>query len=341
MFDFEFPIHFGAIIILPLLVGIIFWALREREKLVARFGLPTSIAKLMPHFSVKKTWISNIFLLVGLFFLIISWANPRLGTTNEITKSRSLDIMIALDISESMNAQDLTPNRLVRAKIFTEKLLDKLQGNRVGLIVFAGNAYLLMPLTNDFAAATMFLRAANSGMASNQGTAIAEAISLVNQSFERDGQGGRALILLTDGENHDEEALKMAENAAENGLQIFPIGVGTPEGAQIPIDNGGGLPDVKRDEMGQPIVTKMNQNLLNELAEAGNGTAFDLRMGNENLVPAIKNQLDQLEKTDRQSSQNQDFKSWFQWFLAIGFLFILGDWIFKMRQNAAPFLLKK
>jgi Ca-activated chloride channel homolog len=332
MFDFEFPIHFGAILLLPLLAGLIFWALREREKLVVRFGLPTSVAKLIPFFSIKKIYISSFFLLGALLFLIVSWANPRLGTTNELSKSRSLDIFIALDISESMNAQDLSPNRLARAKIFSEKLLSQLRGNRVGLILFAGNAYLSMPLTNDFAAATMFLRAANPGMASNQGTAIAEAISLADNSFERDGRGGRALILLTDGENHDEEAVKMAENAAENGLQIFPIGVGTPEGAQIPVDNGGGLPDVKRDETGQPVVTKMNQALLAELADAGNGTAFDLRMGNENLVAALKSRLDQLEKTDRASSQNQDFKSWFQWFLAIGFLLVLAESFFKIQK---------
>lgn len=333
MFQFEHPTHFTAILLLPALAAAVYFYLKKRSEQLALFARPQAVDRLFPDFSEKRVWVKTAILSVGILMLIIAWANPRHGQKMGQTKTRSLDIFIALDISESMMAQDVTPNRLERARIFCEKAMRELRGNRIGLIVFAGNAYLSMPLTNDFAAATMFLRAANPGMAPTQGTAIADAIRLAGQSFERDGKGGRALIVITDGENHDEEAIADAENAAENGVNIFPIGVGTPDGGQISVDNGGGLPDVKRDENGQIVTTKLNQKLLDDLATAGQGQAFDIRQGNDEIIRALKNNLDQLEKTEREAEAAGDLESWFQWFLAAALILLSVDFLMKWAKS--------
>ncbi len=329
MFDFQHPTHFLALFLLPAIAALVVFYLKKRGERLGKFALPAAVTRLVPDFSEKRTWAKTAILSAGLLLLVIAWANPRSGQKMGPSKTRSLDIFIALDISQSMLAQDVTPNRLERARIFCEKAMQELRGNRIGLIVFAGNAYLSMPLTNDFAAATMFLRAANTGMAPTQGTAIAEAIRLASQSFERDGKGGQALLLLTDGENHDDEAIRDAEKAASQGIKIFPIGIGTPAGAQIPVDNGGGLPDVKRDENGQIVTSRLNQTLLAELAKAGNGQAFDIRQGNSEILDALKTQLDRLEKTERAAEAAGELDSFFQWFLAIALIVLAVDFLIK------------
>ncbi len=329
MFNFEHPGHFAALLLLPFVAVLVLFFLKKREERLARFALPTALGRLVPEFSEKKVWLKNAILSAGILLLIIGWANPRLGQVKGLSKTRSLDVFIALDISQSMMARDVTPNRLERARILCEKLMSRLRGNRIGLIVFAGNAYLSMPLTNDFSAATMFLRAANPGMAPTQGTAIADAIRLAQQSFERSGHGGRAIVLLTDGEDHDEKAVEDAEKAAGAGIRIFSIGVGTPEGAEVPVEGEGGLPDMKRDENGQIVRSKLNQKLLLELARAGHGQAFDIRQGNDEISAALKADLDRLEKTEREAEAEGELDSWFQWFLTAALVLLAIEFLMK------------
>ena len=270
---------------------------------------------------------------------MVGLANPQFGSKREKTLQKSLDLLIALDISTSMMATDIRPNRLTRATSFCEKLLARRRGDRIGLIIFAGHAWLQMPLTNDFAAALLFLRTASPDMAPTQGTAIAEAIEMAEKSLDRtdeNSSGGNALLILTDGENHDDDAIDQAEQAAENGLVLFPIAVGTPEGGQIPVDNGGGLPDWKRDENGEIVVSKLNEKLIADLAKAGNGRALLLSDGDAALNE-LENQLDRLEKRERETRSFSEFESWFQWAVAIALLlFCLDFWLGWKRGAAFP-----
>ena len=193
----------------------------------------------MPDASVSRLWVKNVSVLLGLFFLFVAAANPQWGTKKEKMKVESADIFIAFDISQSMMAQDISPSRLERAKRFTEKLIRKLKGDRIGLIYFAGDAYLQMPLTTDYAAAELFVKSANPNLAGTQGTAIDEAIDLAMKAYEEDVRHQRALIIITDGEDHEGKANAKAIEGANDGLVIYTIGVGTENGTYVPYLNRG------------------------------------------------------------------------------------------------------
>lgn len=337
MFRLEQPLFLNALWLLPILGGLAAWAFFQRKKMVAKMGQPAAVERLMPDWSPRRFWWKTVLFCLGIAFLSLALANPQFGSKREKARQKSLDIVLALDISTSMLATDIRPNRLTRATAFCEKLLARRRGDRLGLIVFAGHAWLQMPLTNDFAAALLFLRTASPDMAPTQGTAIAEAIELAEKSFDQTDEnspGANALILLTDGETHDDEAIDRAEKATENDLVIFPIAVGTPEGGQIPVDNGGGLPDWKRDETGQPVVSKLNETLLSDLAKAGNGRAFSLADGDKALNE-LENQLDRLEKRERETRSFSEFESWFQWAAAVALLFFALDFWLGWKCGAA------
>lgn len=337
MFRFEHPLFLNALWLIPILGGLAAWAFFQRTKTMTRLGQPAAVEKLLPGFSARRFWWKTGLFCLGLAFLAVGLANPQFGSKREKARQKSLDLLLALDISTSMMATDIRPNRLTRATSFCEKLLARRRSDRIGLIVFAGHAWLQMPLTNDFAAALLFLRTASPDMAPTQGTAIAEAIELAEKSLDRTAEnssGGNALIILTDGENHDDEAIDRAEQAAENGLALFPIAVGTPEGGQIPVDNGGGLPDWKRDENGEIVVSKLNEKLIADLAKAGNGRALSLSDGDAALNE-LENQLDRLEKRERETRSFSEFESWFQWAVALALLLFCLDFWLGWKRGAA------
>ena len=270
-------------------------------------------------------------LLFALSFLIIAWANPQWGTKKEKVKRKSADVFIALDISESMLAQDISPNRLERAKKFAQGLAQELRGERTGFIIFAGNAYLQMPLTTDYAAAELFIKSANTQQAPSQGTAISDAIDLAERAFEPENQHHKALVIITDGETHDQEAIERAVQANENGLMIFTVGVGTPDGGYIPLVYSG-RSGFKVDEKGEYVRTKLNENMLAELAAAGSGSYYNLSEGDQ-IIPALRERIDQLEKREFEQRSFNEFESYFQYFIALGLLFLLIEFIISYRKN--------
>ena len=270
--------------------------------------------------------------MVALCLLAVSLANPQWGTKKEKVTRKSVDIFVALDISQSMMAEDISPSRLERAKRFAQGLIETLKGDRIGTIIFAGNAYLQVPLTTDYAAAELFIKSANPGMAPTQGTAIVDAIDLAENSFEEENKNHKALIIISDGENHDEEALQRAREANNNGLLIFTVGVGTAEGSFIPVLIGGRA-DYKRDRTGNPVRSQLNEDMLKDLADAGDGSYFNLLSGSEEVMSALRNGIDRMEKREFEQRVFNEYESYFQYFLIVAILLIVIEFIFSYKKS--------
>ncbi len=332
-FRFENTDYLYALLLLPIFM-LLFWLIqRARKNAFDKFGNSTLLSQLMPAYSKYKHMAKFVLLLFGLSFLIVGWANPQWGSKKEKVKRKSVDIFIALDISQSMMAEDIRPNRMERARRFSQSLVEKLKGDRLGIILFAGNAYMQMPLTTDYAAAQLFLRSANPNQAPAQGTAISEAIDLAEQSFEEENKQHKAIIIISDGETHDEDALDRAKEAAENGLLIYSIGVGTPSGGFIPTVIGG-RSDYKRDKTGNPVKTSLNEAMMQDLANAGGGAYFNLA-GNEvdAVATALRTSVDKLEKREFEARVFNEYESYFQYFIGMAILFLIAEFVLSYREN--------
>ncbi len=331
MFRFENINYLNLLAIIPLLVLIFVIVGYFRKRAFRKFGELSLLQQLTPQMSKYKHTLKFILLMLAMTLFIVSLSNPQWGTKKEKIKRKSIDVFIALDISQSMLAQDISPSRLERAKNFCQNLVEGLKGERMGVIIFAGNAYLQMPLTTDYAAAQLFLKSANTNQAPTQGTAISEAIDLAEQSFEEDNKHHKALIIITDGENHDEETLNRAKKAKDNGLMIFTVGVGTQGGAYIPMYFAGQA-GFKMDKTGNPVKTSLNPQMLSDIAEAGNGVYYNLVDG-EQVINALKDRIEKIEKREFESRSFSEFESYFQYFLAFGLLFLLIEFIISYRKN--------
>ncbi len=332
-FRFENIDYLYALLLIPIFI-LLFWLIqRARKNAFAKFGNTTLLSQLMPAYSKYKHTAKFVLLLSGLAFLIVGWANPQWGSKKEKVKRKSVDIFIALDISQSMMAEDISPNRMEKARKFSQKLVEKLKGDRIGIILFAGNAYMQMPLTTDYAAAQLFLRSANPNQAPSQGTAISEAIDLAEQSFEEDNKQHKAIIIVSDGETHDQDALDRATTASNNGLLIYSVGVGTASGEFIPTIIGG-RSDYKRDQQGNPVRTSLNETMMRDLANEGNGYYFNLAGSDvEEISTSLRNSIDQMEKREFEARVFNEYESYFQYFIAIAILFLIVEFLLSYRKN--------
>ena len=325
MYQIEEPTYFIYLIAIPVLFVVFllvsFWKKRTQKKFIEE----ALLEKLTPEKSVFKSWLKMIVFLVGLAFLIISLTNPKMGTKLETIKRQGVDIVFALDVSKSMLAEDIAPNRLEKAKQIITKIIDKLGSDRVGIIIYAGNAYSLLPITTDHGAAKMFLQSVNPDMVSSQGTAINEAILLANTYYDNDEQTNRFLIIISDGEDHQEDASSAIELTTKNGIKTYTIGVGNPDkGAPIPLKLNGIIQGYKKDSKGEVVLTKMNEETLKEIADKGNG-AYILGNRTQKTVDYIENILAKAEKTEFETKQFSDYKDQFQWFIAFALLFLIID----------------
>lgn len=332
MFRFEHPAYLYALALLPVL-ALLFWlARRARARALRRFGHPDTMERIMPDMSRYKHGLKFVLLLGALLFLVLGLTNPQWGSRKESVTRRSVDVFIALDVSQSMHAEDIVPSRLDRAKRFTGELVEKLRGERLGLILFAGNAYLQVPLTTDYAAVQLMLRAANPEMVPTQGTAISDALELANNSFPENNQNHRAVILISDGENHEEGALSMAKTIRGDGTLLFSIGVGTTEGSFIPVQYRGRL-DYKRDASGEPVTTRLNEAMLRDLANAGDGSYFNLLSGTDDVLEVLQRQIDRIEKRELEQRVFDQYESYFQYFLGVALLLLILEFLISYRKN--------
>jgi Ca-activated chloride channel family protein len=249
---------------------------------------------------------------------MIALANPQWGIKREKVRSRSADIFLALDISSSMLAEDVVPNRLERGKRFAYHLIDKLKGERIALILFAGNAYLQMPLTNDYSAAKLFLRSAHPGLAGTQGTDLLDPIRVVEENFRSQEESHPAIIVITDGEGHEQLDMDYIGQARNNGMIIFTVGIGTEEGGFIPVRTSQGE-DWKRDNTGKPIRTRLDDHTLSVIANAAEGRFF--KLNDENAVlQALDEKVENLEKSEYEWRSFTEFESYYQWLLGLALL---------------------
>ena len=261
---------------------------------------------------------------LALLFLVVALVNPKMGTKMKTVKRQGVDIVFALDVSKSMLAEDIAPNRLEKAKQIISKIIDKLGSDRVGIIIYAGNAYPLLPITTDHAAAKMFLQNADTDMVSSQGTAINEALKLAKSYYDDDEQTNRFLFIISDGEDHEENVGYIADEAVKEGIKIFTIGVGMPEGGPIPIKRNGTLIEYKKDREGEVVITKLHNETLEKIASDGDGEYI---VGNNTTkaIDYVEELLLNADKKEFETKQFSDFKDQFQWFIGFGILFLVLD----------------
>jgi len=334
VFRFEHPEYLMLLAIIPLWWLGTYLVDKISARNLAKVGEVALVQKMMEGHSSRRILYKRLLFILGLLFLVMALSNPQWGVKRKKIKAKGADIMLALDISRSMLAEDIPPSRLERAKKITEKLIDQFKGERVGLILFAGNAYLQMPLTNDYAAAKLFTRSASTDQATSQGTAISDAIYLAEQLFSDKEKYHRALIIISDGENHDEDAITTAKRAHdEQGLVIFTVGVGTTQGAFIPIVQGGRETYIS-DRSGQYIKTKINETLLSDIAEQADGSYFHISQYKP-LMAALDKKIAQLDRRDLEHASFDEYNSYFQYFLALALTFLLLSfwWPEKVRNK--------
>ncbi|MCO6489156.1 MAG: VWA domain-containing protein [Phaeodactylibacter sp.] len=334
MLRFEYTEHLYALGLLPVLLLFFWLAWRSRRRAIRRFGDGGLMARLMPEVSSFRHYLKFGLVLLALALLAIGWANPQYGTKLVKYKRKSVDIFIAFDVSQSMLAEDISPSRLARAGRFAQTLAEGLSSERLGLILFAGNAYVQSPITQDFNAILLALRSANPNMIPNQGTAIGQAIGLAEESFEENNKSHKALIIITDGEDHEDDVVSRAREARENGMLIFTVGVGTEAGSFIPaMENG--RQGYKRDQTGNPVMSRLNEATLRQVAEAGGGDYFNLGASSNRVVDALKTRIDDMEKRELEQRVFSEYNSYFQWFVGLAILVLLAEFLISYRRGGS------
>ena len=319
------------LIILPLLLltGYYLYA-KAVDRTWKKLAAPHLQEALSPTFSKTKKRTQFIILLTSLVLLIIALANPQLGKSLTKVSRKSIDIFVVIDVSKSMLATDIKPSRIERARAFAERLIDQSKGDRVGLIIFAGTAFVQMPITADYAASKLFVRTIDIHKVAAQGTSIADAISVSMNAFDKESDTHKTLVVLSDGENHDPDAVKMAEKAKGENIIIHTIGIGEPIGALVPIEENG-IASFLRDNDGNPVKTTLNEDMLKEIASIGGGTYHKLT-NDKAIINDLKKSLDEIEKKDINERIFGEYGSYFQYFLMAGILLIILEWIISNKK---------
>tara|TARA_B100000902_G_scaffold175658_1_gene169447 strand:+ start:69129 stop:70142 length:1014 start_codon:yes stop_codon:yes gene_type:complete len=304
-----------------------------KKKAFESFGKFSTIENLIPNYSKTRENIKFFILLFYISALIIGIANPQIGTKMEEVKREGVDLMIALDLSNSMLSEDIKPNRLERARQAISRLIDKLEGDRIGLIVFAGDAYVQLPITTDYSAAKLFLATVNTSIIPSQGTAIGKAIKLSMNSFDMQNGQNKAIIIITDGENHEDDAIQQAKEAKEQGVFIHTLGMGLSKGGPIPIYNqNGDNIGYRKDKEGNTVISKLNEQMLQEIASNGNGTY--VRANNTQAgLSTLFLEINKMEKKEIGTMVFTDYKDRFQLFIFIALLLVFFDLILLNRKN--------
>ncbi|HXB31339.1 MAG TPA: VWA domain-containing protein [Puia sp.] len=329
---FQHPEYFIGLILIPLLIFLYFQLLGWKKKLGKRIGDPALVALLVKSFSSRKYLLKFILICVAVFFLVAGLANLRARGSEENISRQGVDVMIVLDVSKSMLAQDVKPSRLDKAKQLLYRLIDHLQNDRIGMILFAGRAYMQMPLTTDHGAAKLYISEAGPDAVPTQGTVFAEALTMANNSFNQNEHKYKAVVLISDGEDHDPDALKVAKQMADDGVMVNTVGIGSPEGSII-IDPETKQP--KKDNQGNIVISKLNEQELTGISDATNGIYIHL----ENLEDAtitLSQRLDSIEKRALADSEFVNFKNYFPWFIGFaGVLLILELFIPERKRKIA------
>jgi len=325
MIQLDERIYFYLLFIIPVLVVLFILLQIWKRKAQKRFGNLQLLKRLTPNRSQLKSTLKFIIFLLAFTFLIVGLVNPKIGTKLETVKREGVDIVFAIDVSKSMLAEDIAPNRLEKSKRLVSEIISELASDRIGIIAYAGQAFPQLPITTDYSAAKMFLQSMNTDMLSSQGTAIDDAIELASTYYDDEEQTNRVLFIVSDGEDHSESSVSnIVEKATDEGIRIFTIGVGKTKGAPIPIKRNGIVESLKKDSQGEVVITKLNESVLKEIASEGNGEYINGSNTNE-AVTYIKEQLNQMDKKEFEAKQFSEYKDQFQWFLGAGLLLLFLD----------------
>ena len=310
MFRFEDPIYLYLLVLIPLLALLRFFMVHQQKKRLRRFGDPELVRLLTPDVSRFRPLVKYCLLLAALALLVVVLARPQFGTKISHEKRTGIETIIAMDISNSMLAEDVTPSRLDRSKMMVENLVDKFTNDKIGLIVFAGDAFIQLPITSDYVSAKMFLSNIDPSMIAVQGTDIAGAINMASHSFTQQEGIGKAIIVITDGEDHEGGAIEAAKNAQEKGLRVYVLGVGSPQGAPIPTGDG----NYMKDQTGQTVMTGLNEEMCRQIAQAGGGAYIHVEnnRNNSSAQDQLDAELDKLAKKETESTIYSDYDEQFQ-----------------------------
>ncbi|WP_034887310.1 vWA domain-containing protein [Gillisia sp. Hel_I_29] len=325
--------YFWLLLIIPILVVIFLLLLLWKRKHQQQFASKKMLEILSPERSGFKPVLKFIILLLAFACIIVALVNPKIGTKMETVKREGVDIVFAIDVSKSMEAEDIAPNRLEKTKQLVTQIINNLASDRIGIIAYAGSAFPQLPITTDYASAKMFLQAMNTDMVSSQGTAINEAINLATTYYNDDDQTSRVLFIISDGEDHEGNSEAIAKEAADKGIQIFTIGVGTPKGGPIPMKVNGVIRSYKKDQNGETVITKLNEGTLEDIADAGEGEYIPGNVTSQ-VTEKVKEVLLNMDKTEFEAKQFADYQSQYQWFLGVGILLLLID-IFLLERKTA------
>lgn len=322
---------YAYLCLIPILLLFIFYMV-WRRKAIQRLSVFENIDQLMPERAKFRHYFKFILIFLAFSALVMAWANPQIGSKQEKVKRKGVDVMIALDVSKSMLAEDIRPNRIDQAKQFISKLINELKTDRIGLIIFAGNAYLQMPITSDHAAAKLFLKSVSTELVPTQGTAIGDAIRLGMESFEGDEQKFKTMIIISDGENHEGEAIEAVEEASKEGVVVHTVGVGSDKGGPIPIYRNGVQTDYLRDKSGNIVLSKLDENMLKQIAVKGDGEYLNIRGGNE-AVSTLKEAIVSMEQREFEESVFTDYEDQFQYFLGFAIILLIIEILIAEKKS--------
>ena len=328
MFRFAHPEYLYLLSVLPVLLLIYLYAVKVRKRAIKRYGTPELISILMPEASPKRRWLKFSLLFVSITVVIFVIAGPQFGSKLETVKRQGIEIMVCLDVSNSMLAQDITPNRIEKAKQMLSRLTDDFENDKMGLIVFAGDAFTQLPITADYISAKMFLTSINPSMVSTQGTAIGTAINLAMRSFTPDENTSKTIVIITDGENHEGDAVKAAANAAEKGIKVNVVGIGLPNGSPILLSNN----NYMKDNDGNVVITQLNETMCQEIAQAGKG--LYVRADNTNTaLRSLQNELSNMAKSVVESQVYSEYDEQFPTLMWIVLILLVTEFLTSERKN--------
>ena len=334
MFRFEDPIYLYLLVLIPILALVRFITYRNQKKRLRKFGEPALLKELMPEVSRFRPMVKFWLLQIALALLIVLLARPQLGTKISQEKRVGIETIIVLDISNSMLAEDVSPSRLDRSKMMVENLVDHFTNDKIGLIVFAGDAFVQLPITSDYVSAKMFLSSIDPSMIATQGTDIARAVEMASHSFTQEEGIGKAIVVITDGEDHEGGAIEAVKAAKDNGMRVYVLGVGSPNGAPIPIP---GTNDFMKDNTGNTVMSALNEEMCKQIAQAGGGAYIHVQ-NNSAAQEQLDNELDKLSKKETTATIYSEFDEQFQAFGILVLLLLIIEICILDRRN--PFLKK-
>lgn len=332
MYRLDEPIYLYTLALIPVVLLVYLWYLGWRRKVQKEFGDKTLLQQLLPERSKTKPGLKLVLGLIILALLSMALVNPQVGTRLEKVQREGVDIVFAVDVSKSMLAEDVRPNRLERAKLIISRTLDELISDRVGIITYAGRAYPQLPITTDYGAARLFLSNVNTDLIPSQGTAIGEAIDLASQYYDDEDQQNRVLIILSDGEDHEEGIQEAIQKAQQNQIRIYTVGLGSERGGPIPIKRGNYRVGYKKDQNDEVVVTKLNPKLLQEISAGSDGKYLSGK-STVKVVESIMDEIAQMEKKQFETSLFADYEDQFQWLLGPALLLLILDSLLLERKT--------